>query len=812
LAYLLIFFLSFIFLSLELLLAILLSVLFFSPFFAISFAFLGLSIAGVFVSLRYSKQDVADLKEKVFIYFLLLGGLLLFFTMLAPQFHFFNARLEFGALRPDTYWNKLLVDMMGNSLVVGLIATFVFFCLGVVYSFIYKIYSQEAPRVYFFDLLGAAMGCIFGVVSLNYLQLSSVLILLAFLAFLLGSLLLGHDKGDGTKKITAMVLTVVCGSVFLFNLKTDFFEIKMKVCDAAKATRMNFQESSHHWNLYSRASLFVHHGPDNHQVYAFSIVNGEGYIYPFMKEDPFYLTLFSAFEPATLGFLLKTPQDMLILMAGAGKDMIEAYSYSKGKSDITGVELNPLVVRMAQDIEGYHLKEFFAKDNVHLIVQEGRSYIESTSKKFDSIILSYSGASASQYLGVSGPTTQFLYTKEAFKTYFKHLKPGGTLGVAYGKKVKIVSLIREALEELGYGPVSGKIILMAPQKAVKEGVVQKKLFSSTDSLFLLVKNIDFTKEEVSSVERNVSQMGWMNVYDPFFTHKDFNLFEDILKVPDLDRFLKDAGSTYHEDLSISTDNTPFIDNRFMVKSFFNKDLWLKVIFGDWDDSLRQAAFNLSMFLFTVFLLLVGIVFIILPMVFNLKVSNATISFKFLAYFSAIGLGFVFTEIALMERLTLLLGSPIYSFSVVLMSLLVSTAIGSICSNDLFKRGYLNFRRVSLIVFLILSLYFLSSSWLVEHCLSAPFLIKLMVCWILIVPLGFFMGMFFPQGVKRLGIYQNALIPWAWGLNGYMSIAGSAMSITLSRYLGFSYLLLIAALLYLTVFYICTEVYKQSKDF
>ena len=191
--------------------------------------------------------------------------------------------------------------------------------------------------------------------------------------------------------------------------------------------------------------LSIVHQRENHNIYAFSIVNGEGYIYPFMAEDPFYLKLFSYFQPTTLGFLLKNPQDILILMAGAGKDMIEAYSYSKGTSDITGVELNPIVVKMAKDVEGYHLKDFFAKKNVHLIVQEGRSYVESIDKKFDSIILSYSGASASQYLGVSGATTQYLYTKEAFKSYFRHLKPGGTIGVAYGKKFKITALAKSAL-------------------------------------------------------------------------------------------------------------------------------------------------------------------------------------------------------------------------------------------------------------------------------------------------------------------------------------------------------------------------------
>ena len=153
----------------------------------------------------------------------------------------------------------------------------------------------------------------------------------------------------------------------------------------------------------------------------------------------------------------------------------------------------------------------------------------------------------------------------------------------------------------------------------------------------------------------------------------------------------------------------------------------------------------------------------------------------------------------MQALSLLLGNPIYSFSVVLVSLLISTAIGSLSSDHLFNRGYLDIKKVSLIAFSILCIYFFWNPWLIQHCLSMHFFYKLMMSWALILPIGFFLGMFFPQGLKRLGVYDKNLIPWAWGFNGYMSIVGSAMSISLSRFAGFSSLLLIAAFLYLMIF-------------
>ena len=819
--YLLTFFLSFVFLSLEILLAILLSVLFFSPFFAISFAFLGLSIAGVFVSQCYSNNSAADLKSKTFEYLCLLGGSLLFFTFVISHFHCVTARIEFGGVKPmevgDFYWNRLLINTMGNSLMVGFISTVIFFCMGVLYSFIYKLYSQDAHRIYFFDLLGASMGCIFATFGLNYFQLSSVLILLALFSFAIISLLAWYNKESKLRKGLAIFSLLTCLVIFLFNIKTDFFEIKMKVSDRSKVKDVDFRETRHQWNVYSRTSLFIGAPSESkHNIYVFSIVNGEGYVYPFMKEDPFYLKLFDNFQPTTLGYLLKIPQDVLILMAGAGKDMIEAYSYSKGKSDITGVELNPVVIKLAKGVEGYHLNDFFDKRNVHLIVQEGRSYVESTDKRFDSIILSFNGASASQFLGVSGATTQYLYTKEAFKSYLKHLKPGGTIGVAYGRKLKITALAKAALEELGYDHVDNKVIVMAPKQAVSDGLAQKRMINGVDTLFLLIRNTDFTQKEVTTIESNLFRMGWMSIYNPFYTHKDFMLFENILKSKDLDHFLKNSGSKYNVDLSIPTDNAPFIDNGFIIKSVVNKDLWEKILLGDWNDSTRQSVFNISTIFLTLGLMFIGLMLIVFPLVSNIKPAIRSRSFEFLIYFAIIGLGFVFMEIAIMQALTLLLGNPIYSFSVVLVSLFVSTAIGSLCSDHLFNQGYLDVKKVSLIAFTILCLYFYLNPLLIQHCLPMKFILKLIISWALIFPIGFFLGMFFPQGLKRLGGYDKNLIPWAWGFNGYMSIVGSAMSISLSRFAGFSSLLLIAAFLYLTIFFVWRTRFnfqsKKTNDF
>ena len=51
----------------------------------------------------------------------------------------------------------------------------------------------------------------------------------------------------------------------------------------------------------------------------------------------------------------------------------------------------------------------------------------------------------------------------------------------------------------------------------------------------------------------------------------------------------------------------------------------------------------------------------------------------LAYFGALGAGFMLLEVSLLQQFVLLLGHPVYSLTVTLFSLLLGTGIGSFIS-------------------------------------------------------------------------------------------------------------------------------------
>ena len=52
------------------------------------------------------------------------------------------------------------------------------------------------------------------------------------------------------------------------------------------------------------------------------------------------------------------------------------------------------------------------------------------------------------------------------------------------------------------------------------------------------------------------------------------------------------------------------------------------------------------------------------------------------YFVLIGLGFMFIEIGLIQRISIYLGHPVYGLSIGLFGIIVSTGLGSLCSSRL----------------------------------------------------------------------------------------------------------------------------------
>jgi len=136
---------------------------------------------------------------------------------------------------------------------------------------------------------------------------------------------------------------------------------------------------------------------------------------------------------------------------------------------------------------------------------------------------------------------------------------------------------------------------------------------------------------------------------------------------------------------------------------------------------------------------------------------------------------------------------------VIFSLLVSAGAGSRFSLRLEGSSS---RRLSVLLLLLCGLILLSAA-LYPRALSffqgSPPVIRWVLTFALILPVGFFLGMPFPLGVRMVGSKNPLWIPWGWCANGCASVCGAVLPVLVAQAWGFQIVFYLAALCYALAF-------------
>ncbi len=164
-----------------------------------------------------------------------------------------------------------------------------------------------------------------------------------------------------------------------------------------------------------------------------------------------------------------------------------------------------------------------------------------------------------------------------------------------------------------------------------------------------------------------------------------------------------------------------------------------------------------------------------------------------SYFPALGLGFLFIEIALIAEAVQWLDDRTSAFAVVLTGMLIFSGLGSALSSRLGTRPRPVLAAASVIVIAWTVAVALGLQTLILATLGAPWIVRAGLLVSVLAPVSCFLGLFFPLGLARVG--QGGALPWAWALNGAFSVLATPLANLLAREFGFSRLLLAAALLY-----------------
>ena len=166
----------------------------------------------------------------------------------------------------------------------------------------------------------------------------------------------------------------------------------------------------------------------------------------------------------------------------------------------------------------------------------------------------------------------------------------------------------------------------------------------------------------------------------------------------------------------------------------------------------------------------------------------------LAYFAIIGLGFMLIQIPMLQRFSIYLGHPTYTFSIVLFLMILAAGLGSFMSDRIgLTRG------APLRLPLGISALVLAETLLIQTAIDRTMGWQLpgrtAVVAAFIVPLAFALGMCFPIGMRLVGRHSDRITAWMWGVNGASGVIASILAVMGSMWLGINSSLFLAAALY-----------------
>ncbi len=757
---------------------------FFNPeytYLVLGIAMIGLSAGGVYLAVR-PKTQIRP--EKFFLLFPTSILTVLFAGHWVSRF--FNLQIEEMMIvggKEGTAAAILQISALWTPL-LGALSSVPFFLFSVLIGYTFQIIpTDKVSKVYALELICGAAGCVLAVLSVDYWggYSSCVLLMLGFciLPVTIDAKLRTRTNIAGS--LIIMVLTI-------FGLKTGHLEPRPQLNVMAR----NYDQSKkvtelwHDWTSYSRTTYLQVNKP-GWEARIMVIGNGYGHAYVY----PFDESLKSDFSDKLAPLLNahKTPESSLVLFAGAARDMIDLYRYSQGKGDFTGIELNPKLVERALEDKSFNLESFFNKPNVHMEITEARAYLESTDKKFDLILLSWSGSTIAYVTGAVGHTAQFMFTTEAFKSIVKRLNPDGLIAVMNSNKVNLLSTLRTAFEEIGIKNIESTVMI------VHDPTRNNNWLHLADENFALIKPDGFTAKNIEDVRRVSKTLSFKVIYDPSMPEDSNWPYYKVLHTSNLSQTIQEIGRPHNLRFSVSTDDTPyslFLGNHF---KWLDLEEWKYVFQGITSRSIKKwyplmFVFALSLFaIITTF----GPLIIWGPSPWSSSVVSSSLLFSF------IGLGFMFIEMGIVHVVSIALETAGWTTAIAVAGLILSTGIGSLYSSRFHTKNSTFWLLAALI--LLLSVFYFTHSLILQNILGLSFLARILSVFAVIFPLGFLMGNQFAPALTDIAENEPQLIPWAWAFNGIGGTLAGLHAPNLSETFGFAFVIQVGLLCYIAVFLI-----------
>ena len=778
-------------------------------FMTVSLALLGFGASGTFLSLAGGRIRHPERALTLLAWTFALTAVGSYGLTQALPFDSFRVALD------PRQWGILALHYVALSLP--------FFCAGAATGLLLSLRRGAVGRTYAANLAGSALGCLLAVVLPSRTGAEGMVLLTAGLGGL-SALLFSRPRWPGT-----LLQLAVAGGLFLtaFHLP-PVLEIRLSPYKGLSYallypdSRLLFRA----WNGISRVDVvesslirslpgqgIACRGQPPPQRALF--VDGDDLSPITHVTDPAELAPLTDCLLTALPYRLRPGARALVLDPRGGWDLWVALA--EGARSVTAVEPNPLVVAAVR-AQGAWAGNLYDRPDVALFVEDGRAFLARAGPEYDVILMALPAPYHPVTSGAYSLAENYRYTVEGFVAAMRRLTDGGLFGVVRwtqsppSEEVRAFALAVEAVERTGGDPERSLVALR-----------------SYNQVLILARRGPFTAPELAAIRQFAAARSLDLVYAPDIRPEEANrynvmptpehylAFVGLMEAEDRARWL----AAYPFDVAPPTDDRPFFGHFFR---------WRQV-----PEVLAMAGhvwqpFGGAGYLVPLALLGIAVVaaagLILLPLAgrWNRGRINPALRDRAgewngiypvqdginpalqdrinpvlqdrinpalrLAPFGFLGLGFMLVEIPLLQRFILFLGHPAYAMAGVLGALLLFSGLGSLLSARVPPR-----RALEGVVGVVV-LYGLGMSLLSGPLLGLPFWARAAVTGLGLAPLGVAMGMPFPRLLGALQEREPALVPWAWGVNGALSVVASVLAALMALSWGFRAVLLAGAVAYL----------------
>lgn len=681
------------------------------------------------------------------------------------------------------YGTKDSILNFGSLVVICFMLFITFTGIGVIVSTLLGRGGARINALYFADLVGAAIACAVVVFLIAWTSPPAVIMMASAMLALLAAATMSKDHAVPRTAIGVAAIILVLVST-VTNLLPD------PIPERSKSTPGEHRLFSE-WGPVFRVDVDEIPGRDDLKVLVHDGTWGSA-----LNEfdgDPSRVTRFKT-DPRSWPFdVLGDPaREQLIIGSAGGNEIVT--SLTRGSEHIDAVELNPVTVGLVEDTFADYTGDLTSFDQVDLTLGDGRTYLARSDKDYDLVWFvapdSYAANNAAS-AGAFVLSESYLYTAEMIETTLEHLSDRGISVAQFGevnfaerpnRTARYVMTAREAFKRIGVDDMSGHILIATSTDPLSGGL-------ST----IILKREPFTHDEVQRfIDAIPNAEPSQLIYAPGVEGAD----SIVARLPKLDDAqVRTALADYPYEINAITDNAPFFWHFSTFDSVISK-ITSSIDAADRETAVGERVLLLLASIATVF----AAGFLVLPFI-RIRKTWATLPGKGLSavYFAALGLGFMFFEVTLIQQLALFLGYPTYSLTVTLASILIFTGLGSLLSGRIRVAPERVLLALLAVLAVLTAFYRFVLPPITDAGLSLPFAVRVLLAFVLVSPLGLCLGMFMPTGLRTVGDlseHPDEYIAWGWAINGAFSVVGSVLTTILAMSWGFRTVQLIALGVYI----------------